>query len=710
MGLQLKSVDIKNFKKILNKSIKFTEGLNTIYGQNFAGKTTVVQAILFALYGPSSVEGSSSDLANTSEGGKAHVILNLSEGLSIERKGSSVTLSKNGKAVARSATVVTESIGEYLGLTKTQLLKTRVSQQGEAQILLATGSAELKKLVEGLSGYDRIERVLNKAKSLKKTNADKVSALEEVYIGDATLRSQEAELQDLLKGVKKLVSRSETVSNKLAEAEEAYKIAKLEKSEADQQNNEAKVSQALVQERSSVLSELLVRQKNFGCTYTEESIKELKQRYTELKSLIYKQQQRLKLLSKQSDEASMKDRMIGNLVSDLKNLNKEIRELDPPKTSEQDLRSLIEAVDKQTTQYSVSIEANLSLIDGSVCGTCNRPFDEHSEFDKDKLQSEVVGLQALLDKSSQESRKLKAELKSCVETTTTIDRVEREIKNTERKLRILREEVSQERPDLLELEKLQEDSNKSQVKFKEIEGQLQDATRQLAELEAIDSQVKKAEESLERAKSEQVSFIDTSALEADCQALKSDSDKLSSQLRDISTKVNVSQSKCAVLKESTQSQSKLKARIREVTKDLKLYDTMAKIITTNRGNLMDAVWSGIMQEATNFVSEVTEGYIDSVFVDDSFAVRYSEQGKEYPVSSASGSQKSLIGLGIRIGIGNLLPSNTGFFIMDEVTADMEETVSMLAMNSAKVKCSQIIAVSHRQSDMATSDNLISVLR
>ena len=47
----LKSITTKNFKKLSNSTITFTEGLNVIVGENAAGKSSLTHAIAFALYG-----------------------------------------------------------------------------------------------------------------------------------------------------------------------------------------------------------------------------------------------------------------------------------------------------------------------------------------------------------------------------------------------------------------------------------------------------------------------------------------------------------------------------------------------------------------------------------------------------------------------------------------------------------------------------------
>ena len=47
----IRELKLKNFGKFSEKTIKFSEGINVIYGQNEAGKTTVYTAIGALLFG-----------------------------------------------------------------------------------------------------------------------------------------------------------------------------------------------------------------------------------------------------------------------------------------------------------------------------------------------------------------------------------------------------------------------------------------------------------------------------------------------------------------------------------------------------------------------------------------------------------------------------------------------------------------------------------
>lgn len=59
----LVSVELKNFRQHKNLTVKFTNGLQLLRGANEAGKSSVIEAVLYALYGTKSLRGTLGDTA-----------------------------------------------------------------------------------------------------------------------------------------------------------------------------------------------------------------------------------------------------------------------------------------------------------------------------------------------------------------------------------------------------------------------------------------------------------------------------------------------------------------------------------------------------------------------------------------------------------------------------------------------------------------------
>ena len=54
MNIEIKSMDISNFKGIHSLHLEFHSGVNTLYGDNATGKTSVYDALTWLLFGKDS--------------------------------------------------------------------------------------------------------------------------------------------------------------------------------------------------------------------------------------------------------------------------------------------------------------------------------------------------------------------------------------------------------------------------------------------------------------------------------------------------------------------------------------------------------------------------------------------------------------------------------------------------------------------------------
>ena len=57
----IKSLHLRNYAKHKDLAIDFTAGLTTICGKNGGGKTLIVEAVSFALFGVKELRGSKSE-------------------------------------------------------------------------------------------------------------------------------------------------------------------------------------------------------------------------------------------------------------------------------------------------------------------------------------------------------------------------------------------------------------------------------------------------------------------------------------------------------------------------------------------------------------------------------------------------------------------------------------------------------------------------
>lgn len=95
MKLIIKKIRIQNFKGISDKEIELNQGLTTILGENHSGKTTIVDAVQWCLFGENSKGESDFGITPVKGNGKAIGHLENKVEIELSKDGQTVTITKS---------------------------------------------------------------------------------------------------------------------------------------------------------------------------------------------------------------------------------------------------------------------------------------------------------------------------------------------------------------------------------------------------------------------------------------------------------------------------------------------------------------------------------------------------------------------------------------------------------------------------------------
>lgn len=161
--MRLNSVRLCNFRQHVDTFIAFDSGLTGIIGPNGSGKTTILEAIAWALYGQDAARGKKETIRSLSAGPGARVKVELDFELAghryrVERGLTTAELFLDGadSPIANSLTGVSEMLRRRLGMSREEFFNTYFTGQKELDVMAAMAPAERAQFLSRVLGYERL--------------------------------------------------------------------------------------------------------------------------------------------------------------------------------------------------------------------------------------------------------------------------------------------------------------------------------------------------------------------------------------------------------------------------------------------------------------------------------------------------------------------------------------------------------------------------
>ncbi len=201
-------IRLEDFLSHKDTTVNFENGVNIIYGKNGAGKSSIVDAIRFALFGEKRGDKISELIRSRAQECSVTVGFKLNENyyevfrsLGLAKSGNITRrdswLKKNGEMVAETAEGVTREIQNGLGIPKEIFLNSVFVRQGEMDALISETPANRERMFSRIIGIDILSENAQKLKNIRydlKLEEARFSDLEErVTAREEELRSASRE-------------------------------------------------------------------------------------------------------------------------------------------------------------------------------------------------------------------------------------------------------------------------------------------------------------------------------------------------------------------------------------------------------------------------------------------------------------------------------------------------------------------------------------
>lgn len=736
----LLSLTLSNFKRHRSLAVNFVSGTNGIFGPNYAGKSTLFYAILFALGGSSHVPGTR--LVHRSAEGKFEVALEFAIGgktYKVVRGKTSANLYCGDELVASAATAVTTKIEGLIGMSIKQWKELHFAKQKNAHSLLRYSAGNLHALMRRLVGAEELDAVMAKLKTMSSHNKGRLEGLQAHQVGDQA-KDYPALRAEMEKRVKELAERwlvheeevkrlveSETQGNEaIAKVRDA--LDGLVQAKADTESHQTKMEAASARlDRAKVPLKKAQEQHDlamaaleaFGTFDPKEAVKEIEE-FEQAKAAVIRAESRHEQAKKGLMAAS---EALGRAQETLKlatfDLNQTVKEIGKNMETAAEDR---DTANERLAAAKTKVKSLQDAISGASCPTCLRPFEDH---DPEALEKELAAAkeeeqewQAARDQRVEELRVLNVVTSAHRRAGEPIVELEDKLKAAERE--------SDEAHHALQLAQIVDDSsvdelrqkvaqfNQARVTFSATLRPLADAKDEATEAsEALQAVQKKAAAGHSFTVAELVEKIEAARgklvrYQSRMTELKNALVSERNLLEEAALQRGLTERSLAKVADDEERDKAQREGLERALKKQARIEALQKYLKQNAEQYMNRAWSTFMAHASQFAQLCTGGDIEALDRTEDGDFIFMEEGSKMSLDEASGAQEAIIGLAIQLALASAAPCHLNVLMLDEPTADMDPDRSLASMAALSTLGSQVIFVSHQQGDNAICDNAISL--
>ena len=628
------SIELSDFLSHEKTIINLEDGVTIFVGENGAGKSSIIDAITFSLFGKHTRKSNKGLIRRGNNQGSVKIKFSIKDKQyeaerKIDSKGSlnaalfevidnnRVQIAAGERKQFRES--MTEQVEKIVGMSFEKLKIASIVQQGELNSIINAKPKEFKELLNSIIGIDKLDIASESMKKITKEFREE-NRTESGYDDSQIdiLENMIKENQDNLDNATNAKRNLELLKMNLEK-----EISKLEDEVILEKEKKDKVGQ--LKEKTSDLED-----------YVDNQIKKINDEIDHNKEIIHN-----------CEGCFEKKKQKSDFVGKLERSTKE----------EQDASEKIQEIKAQiaSLEEQEKLASKLQLKDGK-CPVCDstditklNPF-----FQEEHIKDEIIKLQQDI-KSKEQERKAKDEEK--IEFTNELDKI-------------------RDAETILDTHKIKTEEQllaiQSDIEAKEKKLQLADSEK-LEEISQIDEHAKKMFDSISKLESETKGF-DEAKFEEKIKELKEKRDDKTNNDKNWGIVDNQEQTAKNAITETKESILELK----KVKDYISRLDNIQKHIFSRDGSVATSLRSW----ALNSISIKASEYL-SVLNTKIQRIALSEKARDVSIAchsktevleleSLSGGEKVSVALALRLGMANLLgSSNLNLMILDEPTTHLD---------------------------------------
>ncbi|MGC8479071.1 MAG: AAA family ATPase [Candidatus Micrarchaeia archaeon] len=710
----LNYLELENWKAHGSSKILFSKGTNVFIGQMGAGKSSVLDAISFALFGTfpgiknrrtkvSMLIRNRPEQKKTSRVKLSFSVDNIE--YTVERTislsdSAKAKLERNGVFVQSQPERVTEEIEKALKIDYDIFSRAVYSEQNRLDYFLEMGASDRKKQIDNLLGIDRFAIAYENTGTLINKMKDMVSESQKI-LEKFDINSAKEELELLEKELESIKNNISAINLELTTLRENEKVIDKEIQEKKILRNKKILLEKEVAELLSKVSVLdkeskIIKNKEMPSEdevakflrNSELFISEAKKERLELSELVQKEQQELGKLQNSISDLERK-------VVEKKAVMSELERNNPSEVKEK-LESTSKTLVDKEKEYSILLhirsegEKSISELkkDIAKCPICD------TELSKERKEKLILDKNTILSETNSKIKSLTTEIESYKKSVKLLE---------EMRLKLERFEEKKSSFDGIEEKKAKQEE--------EIKLMSEKITKTRALLEASQNNINKKSEEISTFKLYLENYIRLSKLLKEMEEVSAKADLKKQELNKIHVddfELDLLQKRYTTLKESISEKSALFSSYSKMQsdkiklcdskkKDISLVENIAKDLDYKKSaidnvskfrNALQETQGVMRQRLISSINETMQSLWPEIYpygdysgimmeaTEDDYSLKIRIKGEggfvwEDVNSIASGGEKSIACITMRIAFSLILVPNLKWLILDEPTHNID---------------------------------------
>ena len=710
----LKSVTLKDFKRHEDLHIEFSDSLTVIRGPNWAGKSTILHAIWFALFGATAVPGKKERI--TRRGGKkASVLLVIADHagavFEVVRTLTTAQVRTTGdepKILATGHTAVNKWVEEsLLHVGQEQAMQLGYARQSQTAALLTLGATKLNRMIEELADADHIERMIGRASDIVKISSAAAEAygpapdLEALRTALAGHRAEEKRLRAVgtsirarydaaqaeLTQVREKVVEGEKINGAAAEAVRLLDAQRNVKEEIEELGPKARLVEGLTASKAGA------RKSYDEAVEAQNSLTVSGQKYASTKR----------------DHDQLQS-WFATTGAHWESLEPNVEPYAAAVATAQDLKVAHMSALSVKQDLEAAAKKAQQALSASICGECKRPLEgAHLEAAREaaaEAQARVDTAQKAQDVARSRFQAATAEVERLRPLQPPAGYEETYNANAARltELAALLPTLTEATPE--EVERHAAAYRAALASLEAASAALTTAQGHAERLRTLELRLKALEDQVAALPTGQA--VDLVPLRARVVQLEADVAAAVAELqqgREAYAVATGDEQRVARQLEEAEKQAADRAHFE---RRAMRFGALRKWLVESKEKFLAETWEGVLAVTSRFIADATDGYATEVSRNDKGDFAITEDGEEDSMLSASGGMQAISGVGMHLAMDTILPQGLGFLVLDEPSSELNDENAAALAGALKAHGRQVVLVTHRTGEEYVSDMVVTL--